>query len=81
MQQPTYLVPVHILSPMEEKEISVEDFIKTRKDILKLTAIERKIKMPYRTLQNVVDGRNVPDKYRKALIHYLKSITEKINLK
>ena len=66
---------------MEDK-ISVEEFIRENKEVLKLTAIERKLGIPPRTLNKVLAlGKDVPKNCRTDLIIYLKTLGENISLK
>ncbi|MEO9849196.1 MAG: hypothetical protein ABJF65_00095 [Reichenbachiella sp.] len=63
---------------MSNEKISIDEFIRENKSLLKYTAIEKELDIPKRTLQLVVGGRNVPKDYRKRLIDYFKNFGENL---
>ena len=61
------------------EKVTIEEFIRTRGHIFRKPEIEKELGIPDKTLQRVVDGRNVPSKHRDKLIGYFKSIGENIS--
>lgn len=60
-------------------KISIEDFLREEKSLIKLTELEIRLGMPHRTLQRVIEGRNVPKKFRQQLIDLLTKLGSNIS--
>lgn len=58
--------------------ISIEEFIRTKGHIFRKPEIEKELNLPEKTLQRVVDGRNVPKRHRIKIIHYFKDLGNNI---
>lgn len=62
------------------KQITLEDFLRQNKKLFSIVEIERRLSIPSRTLQRVLNGKKAPKKYREPIINLLYEITNDINI-
>lgn len=63
---------------MTNKKISIEQFLRNNNGLFSKAYIERELGLADRTLQRVIDGRNVPVKHRIKIITFFRELGNNI---